>query len=115
MATNFTTKNLLEELQNVKNYNSPIEVVYEDFSNLDANWQGIIATVISQDSKFFIKIEQPDNKDNGFSVQDLLDEINDENLLVFIILCNNVLSNNIISHEFHFSNNETTLFLLGMA
>lgn len=114
VLTNITTGNLDAKLRIAKNYDSIIEVIYTGLFNFNDEWHGVITGATKNDEEFDIIIDPQDNdnKNYGYSVQGLLDEIGGENLLVKIIINNSEFIDNIVAYDIVSNYSETTLYLL---
>ena len=114
VSTNITTENLDVKLHKANNYDSIIEVYYTGGFHFNDEWHGVITGATKNDEEFYITIDplDNDNKNNGYSVQGLSDEIGGENLPVKIIINDDDITDNIMEYDFVSNYTETTLYLL---
>lgn len=114
VLTNITTENLDVKLRKANNYNSIIEVYYAGGDNFNDEWHGVVTGATKKEEEFDIIIDplNNDNKNCGYSVQGLLDEIDGENLPVKIIINDDEITDNIEEYDFVSNCTETTLYLL---
>lgn len=109
---NISTKKFIMDLKKANN-NSIIEVRYTIRSNLKTDCYGIITNVYSCDGEFCICIDPlaTNDKQKGYTVQVLLNMLNEGWFPIRIIIYDDNITENIDFYEFDFSNGDTTLFL----